>query len=51
MTGIEKSRLKKALQNGVISKEMSKKDIYINVILELLQSEPKLVKDLIKRIK
>ena len=51
MTGIEKSRLKKALKSGVISKEMARKDIYINVILELLQSEPKLVKDLIKRIK
>jgi hypothetical protein len=51
MTGIEKSRLKKALENGTITKDMSKKDIYINKLLDLLQDEPKLVKDLIKRIK
>lgn len=51
MTGLEKTRLKKALENGSISNDMTKKDIYINKILELLQDEPKLVKDLIKRIK
>lgn len=51
MTGLEKTRLKKALENGRISNDMTKKDIYINTILELLQNEPKLVKDLIKRIK
>jgi len=51
MTGLEKTRLKKALEGGSITNEMQKKDIYINKLLELLQDEPKLVKDLIKRIK
>jgi len=51
MTGLEKTRLKKALEQGSITKEMSKKDVYITKILELLQDEPKVVKNLIKRIK
>ena len=51
MTGLEKTRLRTALQAGKITKEMQRKDIYINLILELLQDEPKVVKELIKRIK
>ena len=51
MTGLEKTRLKKALEIGSITNDMQKKDIYINKLLELLQDEPKLVKELIKRIK
>jgi len=51
MTGLEKQRLKKALENGSITNDMSKKDFYINKILDLLQDEPKIVKQLIKRIK
>ena len=51
MTSLEKTRLRKALEQGNISKDMCKKDVYINKILELLQDEPKMVKELIKRIK
>ena len=51
MTGLEKNRLKKSLESGSITNDMQKKDIYINKLLELLQDEPKLIKDLIKRIK
>lgn len=51
MTGLEKSRLKKALETGTLSNDMKKKDIYIEALLQLLQDEPKLVKDLIKKIK
>ena len=51
MNGLEKSRLKTALQEGKITTNMSKKDIYINKILALLQNEPKTIKNLIKEIK
>lgn len=51
MTGLEKTRLKKALEAGVISTDMKRKDIYIEMLLELISQDEKLVKDLVKRIK
>ena len=48
-TGLETKRLKDAINNGAISKEMSKKDLYINKILELLSDKAR--KELIKAIK
>jgi len=51
MTGLEKQRLKRALEQGTISSEMKRKDIYIEMLLELISQDNKLVKDLIKRIK
>lgn len=51
MTGLEKTRLKKALEAGTITNDMKRKDIYIEMLLDLISQDDKLVKDLVKKIK
>ncbi len=51
MTGIEKSRLLKSLEQGEITKEMSKKDIYIQVILNAIKNDKSTIDKIKKFIK
>ena len=49
MNGLEKTRLKKALENGEITKEMIKKDIFITELLKIIKNlglEKKIIKEI-----
>jgi len=49
MNGLEKTRLKKALENGVITNEMKRKDIFITELLKIIKNlgfEKKIIKEI-----